>query len=35
MGKFGKEFAKGLIISNPVFVLALGLCPTLAMHLNR
>jgi len=31
MGKFGKEFAKGLIISNPVFVLALGLCPTLAI----
>lgn len=31
MGKFVKEFAKGLIISNPVFVLALGLCPTLAV----
>jgi len=31
MGKFGKEFAKGLIVSNPVFVLALGLCPTLAV----
>jgi len=31
MAKFGKEFAKGLIISNPVFVLALGLCPTLAI----
>ncbi|TET17553.1 MAG: RnfABCDGE type electron transport complex subunit E [Dehalococcoidia bacterium] len=31
MGKFGKEFAKGLIISNPVLVLALGLCPTLAI----
>ncbi len=31
MGKFGKEFAKGLILSNPVFVLALGLCPTLAI----
>jgi len=31
MGKFGKEFTKGLIISNPVFVLALGLCPTLAV----
>jgi len=31
MGIFGKEFAKGLIISNPVFVLALGLCPTLAI----
>ena len=31
MGKFMKEFAKGLIITNPVFVLALGLCPTLAV----
>lgn len=31
MGKFMKEFAKGLILSNPVFVLALGLCPTLAV----
>lgn len=31
MGRFGKEFTKGLIISNPVFVLALGLCPTLAI----
>jgi len=31
MGKFGKEFTKGLIVSNPVFVLALGLCPTLAV----
>jgi len=31
MARFGKEFAKGLIISNPVFVLALGLCPTLAV----
>lgn len=31
MGKFAKEFAKGIILSNPVFVLALGLCPTLAI----
>ena len=31
MGKFGKEFTKGIIITNPVFVLALGLCPTLAV----
>jgi len=30
-GKFFKEFAKGIILSNPVFVLALGLCPTLAV----
>ncbi|MDZ7837900.1 MAG: electron transport complex subunit E [Actinomycetota bacterium] len=28
---FWKEFAKGIILSNPVFVLALGLCPTLAV----
>jgi len=31
MPGFVKEFAKGIVISNPVFVLALGLCPTLAM----
>lgn len=31
MGRFGKEFAKGIVISNPVFILALGLCPTLAV----
>ena len=31
MAKFIKEFAKGLIITNPVFILALGLCPTLAV----
>jgi electron transport complex protein RnfE len=31
MARFWKEFAKGIIISNPVFVLALGLCPTLAV----
>jgi electron transport complex protein RnfE len=31
MAKFGKEFAKGIILANPVFVLALGLCPTLAI----
>jgi electron transport complex protein RnfE len=29
--KFWKELAKGIIISNPVFVLALGLCPSLAV----
>jgi len=27
---FTKEFIKGLITSNPIFVLALGLCPALA-----
>jgi electron transport complex protein RnfE len=31
MGQFAKEFSKGIIVSNPVFVLALGLCPTLAI----
>jgi len=31
VGKFAKEFAKGLIITNPVFVLLLGLCPALAV----
>lgn len=31
MGKFGKEFIKGLIITNPVFVIVLGLCPLLAI----
>jgi Na+-translocating ferredoxin:NAD+ oxidoreductase subunit E len=28
---FWKELIKGVILSNPVFVLALGLCPTLAI----
>ena len=31
MGKFWKEFAKGIVISNPLFVLALGFCPALAV----
>jgi len=31
MGRFGKEFTKGIILSNPVFVLVLGLCPALAI----
>ena len=30
MSGFTKEFAKGLMTSNPIFVLALGLCPALA-----
>jgi len=30
MTNFIKEFSKGIITTNPVFVLALGLCPTLA-----
>lgn len=28
---FWKELTKGIIISNPVFILTLGLCPTLAI----
>jgi electron transport complex protein RnfE len=28
---FGKELKKGIVISNPVFVLALSLCPVLAV----
>ena len=31
VGRFWKELAKGIIISNPVFILTLGLCPTLAI----
>ena len=31
MTSFFKEFTKGIVISNPIFVLALGLCPTLAV----
>ena len=31
MGKFWKEFANGIVISNPLFVLALGFCPALAV----
>ncbi len=31
MGKFAKEFTKGIIVTNPVFVLVLGLCPALAI----
>ncbi len=29
--RFGKEFLKGVLLTNPVFVLALGLCPALAV----
>lgn len=32
--RFWKELARGIIISNPVFVLALGLCPTLAVSVS-
>ena len=31
MGTLMKEFVKGIIITNPVFILALGLCPALAI----
>ena len=31
MGTFLKEFVKGIVISNPLFVLALGFCPALAV----
>ena len=31
MSKFVKQFTKGIVISNPIFVLALGLCPALAI----
>ncbi|GAI55184.1 unnamed protein product, partial [marine sediment metagenome] len=31
MGRFGKELIKGIVISNPLFVLALGFCPALAV----
>lgn len=31
MAKWFKEFVKGLVVSNPIFVLALGLCPALAV----
>jgi electron transport complex protein RnfE len=31
MGRFGREFFKGIVISNPLFVLALGFCPALAV----
>jgi len=32
--RFWKELTKGIIVSNPVFVLALGLCPSLAVSGN-
>lgn len=34
MAKFRKQFVAGLIIANPIFVLALGLCPTLAVSVT-
>ncbi len=34
MGKFRKHFVAGIIVANPLFVLALGLCPTLAVSVT-
>ncbi len=34
MDKFRKQFIAGLIVANPIFVLALGLCPTLAVSVT-
>ncbi|MCM8800851.1 MAG: electron transport complex subunit E [Candidatus Omnitrophica bacterium] len=34
MKKFFKEFSKGIFKENPTFVLALGLCPTLAVSVS-
>lgn len=34
MGKFWKQFVAGIVISNPLFVLALGLCPALAVSVT-
>ena len=31
MGKFLRQFAAGIVVANPLFVLALGLCPALAV----
>jgi len=31
MGRFWKELTKGVVISNPLFILALGFCPALAV----
>ncbi len=34
MDKFRKQFIAGIIVANPLFVLALGLCPTLAVSVT-
>jgi len=34
MTKFWKQFLSGIVISNPLFVLALGLCPALAVSVT-
>ncbi|UCG10599.1 MAG: electron transport complex subunit RsxE [Dehalococcoidia bacterium] len=34
MAKFWKQFLSGIVITNPLFVLALGLCPALAVSVT-
>jgi len=34
MAKFWKQFVAGIVVANPLFVLALGLCPTLAVSVT-
>lgn len=34
MAKFWKQFLSGIIVANPLFVLALGLCPALAVSVT-
>ena len=34
MAKFWKQFVTGIVVSNPLFVLALGLCPALAVSVT-
>ena len=34
MDKFRKQFIAGILVANPIFVLALGLCPTLAVSVT-
>ncbi len=34
MDTFRKQFIAGIIVANPIFVLALGLCPTLAVSVT-
>ena len=31
MSRFWKELLKGLVVSNPLFIIVLGLCPALAI----
>lgn len=34
MAKFWKQFVAGIVVTNPIFVLALGLCPFLAVSVT-